>query len=238
MVPGDIITVYVRRQTVAEIPALGLTATTDWSIVQNGAAAAPSSASYIGTVRNWAYYSLVCTLTSTSAPLLFIVEPAAGDDIVTAAGDDLTTYDTDALADLLTASIGSAAASGITVSTDFGTVKEGDAWSTGTLTVPTSVISRFGYSDLTGMTISAGLKNTPSDSPVTIAAGTPGAAILSAANRTCQVTWDTFPVGLSPGTAQSKTFQMDIQLKHTVSGRIITAFTGNLVVVWQSDTTA
>ncbi len=193
MIPGDSITVTVRRQTVYATAATGYTAVTDWRIVQNGVSASPATASSIGTVGNWHYYSLTCTLTSTSAPLLFIVEQTAGtDDLVEWSGDDLTSYDTDALASLFTSSSGTAAASGVTVSTDFGRVIQGDAWHSGTLTIPVTTISRWGYSDLTGMTISAGLKNAPTDSATAITA-----TIISAANRTVSASWDAFPAGLA-----------------------------------------
>lgn len=233
MIPGDSITVYVRRQTIAAAASTGYTSTGDWRVVQNGISAAPGSVSSIGTVGSWHYYSLTCTLTSTSAPLLFVVEATATDDIVEWSGSDLTSYDTDALASLFTASSGVAVASGITVGTDFGQVVQGDSWHSGTLTIPLATISRWSYADLTGMTISAGLKNAPADSSTAITA-----TIISAANRTVSASWDAFPAGLALAAGeQSKSFTLDIQLKHTASGRIITALRGPLVVIWQTDTT-
>lgn len=233
MTPGDIITVPVRRQTELGLPATGYTATTDWRVVQNGVSAAPSAVSSIGTVGDWHYYSLTVTLTGTAGPLLCIVEPSAGTDLVIQPGDDLENYDLDSLAALITTTSGSAAASGVTVSTDFGRVINGDSWHSGTLTVPLATISRWGYSDLTGMTISAGLKSVPTDSSTAITA-----TIISAANRTVSASWDSFPAGLALTSSEtSKSFVLDIQLKHTASGRIITALRGPLVVEWQTDTT-
>jgi hypothetical protein len=234
MIPGEVITFVVRRQTAGGFPATGFTATGDWSIIQNGIAAAPSAVVFVATVGAWSYYSLTTTLTATAQPLQFIVEPSSGDDIVDGAGADLTSYDADTLASLFTSSSGVSAASGITVGTDFGRVIQGDAWHSGMLTVPTSTISRWGYSDLTGMTISAALKNAPTDSATVITA-----AIISAASRTVSASWDAFPAGLALAAGEfSKAFMLDIQLKHTASGRIITALRGQMTVEWQADVTA
>lgn len=234
MTPGETVTIVARRQSEAGFPSLGLTATTDWRVIQNGVSASPSSAASVGTVGQWHFYSLTFTVSATAGPLQIVVEAAAGSDLVDAAGIDLTAYDLDSIAALFTGTAGVAVTSGVTVDNDFGRVIHGDAWHSGVLTVPLATISRWGYSDLTGMTISAGLKNAPADSSTTATA-----AIISAVNRTVSASWDSFPAGLAlAGSDQSKSFILDIQLKHTASGRIITAIRGPLTVEWQTDTTA
>ncbi len=118
---------------------------------------------------------------------------------------------------------------------DLGDVVDGDAWQSGTLTVPLGKLTPFGYSDLTGMTISAKLKKDPSTSPVAITA-----TVVSAAARTVTASWAAFPAGLALGVTASDLSQvwyLDIQLKHTASGTILTPLRYSLRVVWQRDNT-
>ena len=145
-------------------------------------------------------------------------------------------YDEDSLAGLFLTAQGvpgvQSAADG-----DLGDVVMGDSWHSGTLTVPLGKISGFGYSDLSGMTISAAFKRNPSDTPVNTGVT---AAIADASARTVTVSWTTFPTGMNLGSDAddlSETWYLDIQLKHTVSGRILTVLRYQLRVVWQRDTT-
>lgn len=146
-------------------------------------------------------------------------------------------YDEDSLAGLLQTSQGvigvRSAADG-----DLGDVVSGDAWNSDILTIPLGRISVFGYTDLTGMTVTAGFKKDPTTTSVTTGAGVT-ATIVSAANRTVTVAWDTFPTTmLLPVLATSDLSQQwycDVALKHTASGRLITGYRFKLNVVWQRD---
>lgn len=234
MIPSQTLTFTVRRQSALGLPVVGKTATTDWLVIVNGVSASPSAVSYIGTVLDFAYYSITTTAPATSGPVQILAVDSLGFDFVDSFNGYLNANDFDTLAALIGASSGSGAvATSLTTATNFGQVVQGDAWHSGSYTVPLTTVSRWGYTDLSGMTISAGLKSVPADSSTAITA-----AITSAANRTVTASWDAFPAGLAlTGSETSKTFTLDIQLKHTASGRIITALRGSLVVVWQTDTT-
>jgi hypothetical protein len=117
----------------------------------------------------------------------------------------------------------------------------GDTWSSGTLTVPLGKISPFGYSTLAGMTLSAGFKQDPSTAAY-VSSSTPAlyTTIIDATARTVKAEWLTFPSALNLGVTASDLgadWYMDLQLKHTVSGRIMTVGRYKLRVVWQRDTT-
>ncbi len=140
-------------------------------------------------------------------------------------------YDEDSIAGLLQTAQGipvvNSAADG-----DLGDIVNGDSWMPPVITVPIGKISGFGYSTLAGMTISAAFKNAPADTAVACTA-----AIVDATARTVRVSFLAFPAGLSPGTELTKQFYLDIQLKHTVSGTIITVGRYAVRVVWQRDVT-
>jgi hypothetical protein len=143
-------------------------------------------------------------------------------------------YDEDSIAGLLQTAQGvpgvQSAADG-----DLGDVVDGDAWQSGTLTVPLGKLTPFGYTDLSGMTISAKLKQDPTTSPVAISA-----SIVDASARTVKAYWDTFPAAMALGATSSDlsaTWYIDVQMKHTASGKILTVLRYQLRVVWQRDNT-
>lgn len=232
MLPGDSITLYVGRQTLAGLPAgSGYTTASNWRVVFNGASQTPSTVAYIGAVGNQSYYSLVVTLPAAAGLVLQVVEPTATDDVCIWSTGEVESFDLESLAALLSSSVGVSAS---TVSqSDFGTIVMGDSFDTGTLVVPLARVSKFGYTDLSGMTISAALKNAPADSPVAASA-----SIISTSARTIKAYWGPFPAGLNlSGTEQSKTFRLDIQLKKTADSNLITVVSGTITVIWQADTT-
>ncbi len=149
-------------------------------------------------------------------------------------------YDEDSLAGLVLTSQGvpgvQSAADG-----DLGDVVMGDSWSSGTITVPLGKISPFGYSTLVGMTLSAGYKQDPST--VALVSTTSPAlytTIIDATALTVKAEWLTFPTALNLGSTSSDLgadWYMDLQLKHTASGRIMTVGRYKLRVLWQRDTT-
>jgi hypothetical protein len=152
---------------------------------------------------------------------------------------ELESYDNDALAGLLLTSTG-VPATASAADGDLGDVVENDSFMSAVTTIPLGKISPFGYSDLTGMTISAGIKTVPTDTAI-VTTTSPAffANIVSAASRTVQFGWITYPAGiiaLASGE-YTKVAYMDVQLKHTASGRIITGLRYTFTVNWQRDTT-
>jgi hypothetical protein len=234
MQPGDTITITVGRQTAGEQPAVNRSAS-DFVVSCNGELLTLSDFTEIGTPSGslWCDYSFEVTDPGTAGRRSFRIEPAINSystDVISLdrLSGEVESYDMDALAGAILTSQGTP---GILSQADsaLGDVVEGDAWQSGTLTIPLGKVSPFGYSDLTGMTISAAFKSQPSDSPVTCTA-----EFVSAAGLTVKAYFDTFPVGMNLGaTEQTKTWYLDIQCKHTVSGRIITVYRGSLNVVWE-----
>lgn len=155
-------------------------------------------------------------------------------------GTEGEAYDEDSLAGLLQTSQGvpglQSAADG-----DLGDVVMGDSWTSGVITVPLGKISPFGYSDLTGMTLSAGLKQDPSTTAV-VSSTSPAlnTTIIDTSARTISAQWIAFPAAMNLGSTssdQTAAWFLDFQLKHTASGRIMTVGRYKLNVVWQRDTT-
>lgn len=150
---------------------------------------------------------------------------------------EVESADLDSIAETLSTSTGEVASNSADDG-DLGDVVEGDAWASGTLTVPTAFLSRFGYSDLSGMTISAALKDAPDGTEVGSAEGV-SASIISTTSRTVKVSWTTWPTELDLGSTETeKVWYLDIQLKHTGSGQILTPLRYTMRVVWQRDSTA
>ncbi len=155
-------------------------------------------------------------------------------------GGEGQSYDSDALAGLLLSSQGvpSVLSAG---DSDLGDVVMGDSYNTGTLYLTLGKLTRMGfaYADLaSGWTITAGLKAIPADTMISSGVtATFGASV--AVDGAFSVGWVTFPTGLNlTSTEESKQFYMDVQLKKTSGGQIITANRYSLRVVWQRDTTA
>lgn len=114
-----------------------------------------------------------------------------------------------------------------------GNLVEGDAFATGSITVPLLRLSPFGLSDLTNCTISAAFRKDPDATPVPITA-----TIDDAANRIISAKADTFPIGMALDAGeQSVPWYLDIQIKHTPTGRIITVARYRVDVIWQRDET-
>lgn len=145
-------------------------------------------------------------------------------------------YDDDAIAGLLLTAQGTPAVISADDST-LGDVVMGDAWSTGTLTIPVGKLTPFGYTlaDLaSGWTISAGAKNVPADASIALTA-----AFVVAGSGTFKVSWVTYPASMNlTSTETSKPFYIDVQLKKTSTGQIITTNRYSINAVWQRDTTA
>lgn len=145
-------------------------------------------------------------------------------------------YDEDSLAGLLQTAQGTPGVQSATDG-DLGDVVMGDSWHSGVLTVPLGKISNFGYSTLTGMTISAAFKRDPSDTPVTSGVT---ATIVSAAARTVSVSWTTFPTAMNLGSGAndlSAKWFLDVQLANSGVGWKSTPLRYGINVVWQRDTT-
>jgi hypothetical protein len=138
-------------------------------------------------------------------------------------------YDADAIAGLLLTAQGVPVVNSADDG-DLGDVVEGDSFTTDSLEVPLGSLTKFGFSDLTGFTISASLMKTPNGTEVAI-----NSAIVSTSARTVKAYWDSFPaaLALTSGT-QSQEWFLDIQL---VNGtKKLTPLRYALNVVWQRDT--
>jgi hypothetical protein len=152
---------------------------------------------------------------------------------------DGQTYDDDAIAGLLLINQGvpaiSSAADG-----NLGDVVEHDSYKSPTLNLTLGKLARFGYaySDLAaGFTFSAMAKHQPSDTAVAITF-TAGASI--ATDGAFTIGWDTFPATIltldNANNENAKTVYIDVQVKHTATGRLITTNRYALQVVWDRDT--
>jgi len=116
-----------------------------------------------------------------------------------------------------------------------GNLIDGDAFCTGPLTVPLSILTPCGLTDLTGTTITAAFREDPSTAPVAITA-----SIDDAANRIISAKMDPFLSAMSLGagaTDLSKTWFLDIQIKVTATGTILTVGRYKVDVIWQRDET-
>lgn len=127
---------------------------------------------------------------------------------------------------------------------DLGDIVWKDAWTSDVQTIPLGKISRFGYAyaDLaSGWTVSAGFRQTPNGSAVLSGAGAGNgitAAFVAAASGTYKVSWDVYPTAMDlAATDESQVWFLDVQIKHTASGRIITVGRWKVTVRWQRDTT-
>ncbi|MBA3622948.1 MAG: hypothetical protein H0W48_00460 [Methylibium sp.] len=157
-------------------------------------------------------------------PIGFRPDPAGW----TSDGDS---YDVDALAGLLLTST-AVPASQSAADADLGDVVDGDAFSSGSLTLTLGKLTPFGvaFADLaSGWTITAAAKSEPADTPVALTC-----AFVVAAGGTFKVSWPTFPAGMALGTTErSKTWYIDVQLKRTSDSLIVTPNRYQVNVVWE-----
>ncbi|MEY2655591.1 MAG: hypothetical protein RLZZ524_2619, partial [Pseudomonadota bacterium] len=192
MIAGESITLRLIRQTAAGAASTGKVLG-DFVVVINGATVTPSGFAEGATVGTWRAYS--CTIVAPAAAGTFAlhVEPASGTDIVAWSIDQVELNDLDTVANLVGVGVGAVAAvgTGTLAADDAGDVVDGDAWNSGTQTVPLAKLSPFGLSDLTGCTVSAGAKKTTADTSVALTA-----TVVSAAARTLSFGWTTFPAGM------------------------------------------
>lgn len=141
---------------------------------------------------------------------------------------DGQSYDDDAIAGLLQTNQGVPAVTSADDG-DLGDIVWKDAWTSDTQTIPLGRLSRFGYafSDLaSGWTISAGFRQTPNGTAVLSGAG-PGngitAAFVAATSGTYKVSWDVYPTAMDMAVGdEAQVWYLDVQLKNTASGRLIT----------------
>lgn len=242
MLPSETISETILWGSVLGGPALGrVTADVQLSGYINGAASTLTpTLTDIGTTADGRFraYKLSYALPATPGIFRRYIGSRFPLDIIQSNNlyGEVESYDLDSLAGLLLTSTGTpgvqSAADG-----DLGDIVMGDAFASAVTTIPLGKISNFGYSDLTGMTITAGVKVLPTDTAIILSS--PGAAIVSAAARTVTFGWNTWPGGILDlsGTETTKQAYLDVQLKHTVSGRIITGLRYGFTVQWQRDTT-
>jgi len=117
---------------------------------------------------------------------------------------------------------------------DLGDVVEGDSFDSGALTVPLGKISNFGYSTLTGMTLSAAAKLGVTGTAIPLT----GCSIVSATGRTVKLAWTSFPSGLLLDSDEAEqTVYLDLQLKQTGNSHVITPLRYTMRIVWERDET-
>lgn len=117
---------------------------------------------------------------------------------------------------------------------------EGDSYST-TVAVPTSYLSRMGWTDLSGTTLSGTIRR-PSDDGTGTAAATLTEGTYLAHNATLtyfDISWTTFPAGMvltSPERATgSVTFRVEVQAVKT--GKTLTVLYNSPLIVYRQDAT-
>lgn len=233
MQPGDQFTLTFDLLDADNARVSGEAANLSLRAYQDGAAASVSET--ISEIGSTGSYKAAITLPNTTG-MMSVIFAHSGGDIPSPAGYafELESYDTSALAGLILTSAGVPA----TISqadTDLGQVVDGDAWGSGTITVALAKLTRVGLSDLSGGTLTAAFKSSASASPVTSGIT---ATIVSAGDREVSVSWTTFPAGLALASGEeSAVWYLDVQFKHTSSGKIVTVFRGQLTVVWERDET-
>lgn len=149
---------------------------------------------------------------------------------------DVTVRDIDGLGLLLQQSSGTISPLSAD-DTDLGDIVEGDSYASGSLEIPLAKISRFGYADLTGMTVTAAIKDEVGKTPIE-SSSAPNffAAIDNASTRLVSIGWDTWPTDLDlESTESDHEWFIDVQLKHTADARIITGLRLRMRVVWQRE---
>lgn len=116
---------------------------------------------------------------------------------------------------------------------NLGNLIDGDAFYTGTLTVPLSRLTPYGLTDLTGCTISAAFRDNPSTVTIPIVAN-----IISDVNREVEAHMDPFNVLMALGALSgdlSKKWYLDIQIIKTAGSIKITVARYTIDVLWQRD---
>lgn len=233
MQPGDSEVFTFELLDADGSPVTGEAANLSAAVFLGGAA--DSTSTTVAEIGTTGRYGVTITNPSTVGQVLVLILHS-GSHTPSPSGYayELESYDTTAVAGLLLQSAGTVTATS-QASTDLGEVVDGDSWGTGTLTAALGKLTKVGLSDLSGGTLSAAFKQDPDDTPVT--AGIT-AAITDAGNREFNVSWTTFPAGMAlAATAERAAWYLDVQFKHTSSGKIVTIFRGSLVVVWERDET-
>lgn len=236
--PSTTLSFDVWRQTAAGAASTGkVIGDFAYAILLDGTAQAITATLTEGATSGlWRAYKMSFTTPATTGTLQAFFDVASGTDVV--AGGlvtvDLQAYNETTLAGLILTSQG---IPGITTTdpSDLGQVKSGDSYNTGTLTVPLGKLTPFGFTDLTGLTISAEARTAPNTPSSSVALTS---AIVSAASRTFYVKWDAMPAGMVLTTETSVIWYIDVQFKETAApNRIVTTNSYFIAVTWDANDT-
>lgn len=228
----------VWRQTAAAAPSLGLLlADFAITILLDGVVQSITPTVTEGaTTGQLRAYKISLTTPATTGILQILVEPAAGTDVIVGGlvTVDLQAYNETTLAGLILTSQG---VPGVRTAeaNDLGQVVSGDSYASDTLTVPLGKLTPFGFTDLTGLTLSVEARTAPNTPSSSIAlTGT----IVSVASRTFTFKWDAMPAGMLLTTETSVTWYIDCQFRETAApNRIITTNRYFIQVVWDANDT-
>ncbi len=236
--PSTTFTFDVWRQTLAGTPSLGkVIGDFNYSWLLDGVAQVIVPVVTEGaTSGNWRAYKWVLTMPATTGTFQALITSLSGTDAIYGGQItlDLQAYNETSLAGLILSSQGIPGIRTIDA-LDLGQVKSGDSYASGTLTVPLGKLTPFGFTDLTGLTISVEARTGP---------GTPAASValtgtvVSIPGLTFNFKWDTMPAGMVLTTETSVVWTIDVQFKETASpNRIITTNSYFIAVVWDANDT-
>ncbi len=228
----------VWRQTAGSVPSLGkVAADFAYSFVLNGTVQSITPTVTEGaSTGQWRAYKFVITCPATAGTFQSKIEPASGYDVIDGGliTVDLEAYNLTSIAGLILTSQGVPGVRSAEAS-DLGQVVSGDSYASDTLTVPLGKLTPFGFTDLTGLTLSVEARTSPGTPASSVAfTGT----IVSAASRTFNFKFDAMPSGMLLTTEQSQVWYIDCQFKETAApNRIITTNRYFFEVVWDTNDT-
>ncbi len=188
------------------------------------------------TSGTWRAYKWALTMPATTGTFQALITSLSGTDTILGGQItiDLQAYNETTLAGLILSSQGIPGIRTIDA-LDLGQVKSGDSWASDTLTVPLGKLTPFGFTDLSGLTISAEARTAPATPAASVALT---AAIVSSANRTFTFKWDAMPAGMVLTTETTVVWTIDVQFKETASpNRVLTTNSYFIAVVWDANDT-
>jgi hypothetical protein len=237
-VPGEVVNFMIGRQTPAGAGASGKVAA-DFIMAPSldGTVTTPvTTVTEIGLVGNipnqFSQYKVAVTLGATAGRFNERIMPASGYDLISPDifQGEIEAYDLDSLAALMLTQQGQPAVQSASPS-NLGDIIDGDSYQSPTLTVPLGMLTAFGQSDLTGLTIEAALMSAPGGTSYPITA-----TVVSVPGLTFNIGWNT-QQHPALTTQNSVNWTCDLQFIKTGPPKIIVTtnrYTFNQV--WQADT--
>jgi hypothetical protein len=167
-VPGEVVNFVIGRQTPAGAGASGKVAA-DFVMAPSldGTITTPVTAvtemGLVGNIPNqWSQYKVAVTLGSTAGRFNERIMVASGYDLISPDifQGEIEAYDLDSLAALMLTQQGQPAVQSASPS-NIGDIVDGNSYQSATLTVPLGMLTAFGQSDLTGLTIRSAVMTSP-----------------------------------------------------------------------------